>query len=201
VKLRQPFEKSLQEKKQQMDATIDAMGRLVDYEISDVTAAATYYMAETYFNFSQSLKDSERPSDLPEARKAEYEEALDDEAYPFEEKAIGVHEKNVELMRTGVFNEWTEKSLSKLAEMVPGRYARKETSIGPLQSMDAYVYRTPLSQQVPAPAPVPAPAGTGTATPANGTATPPDGAASPAGPADPGAPAETPKPPTSKGKP
>jgi tetratricopeptide (TPR) repeat protein len=208
VKLRQPFEKSLQEKKQQMDATIDAMGRLVDYEISDVTAAATYYMAETYFNFSQSLKDSERPTDLPEARKAEYEEALDDEAYPFEEKAIGVHEKNVELMRTGVFNEWTEKSLAKLAEMVPGRYARKETSIGPLQSMDAYVYRTPLSQQVPAPAPVPAPAGTGTATPANGTATPldgaatpPDGATSPAGPADPGAPAETPKPPTSKGKP
>ena len=51
VKLRQPFEASLQDKKQRMDATIEAMGRLVDYEIDEVTAAATYYMAETYFEF------------------------------------------------------------------------------------------------------------------------------------------------------
>src|SRR4030095_3313075 len=54
VKLRQPFETSLQDKQQRMDATIQALGRLVDYEIADVTAAATYYMAETYLNFSRS---------------------------------------------------------------------------------------------------------------------------------------------------
>ena len=56
VKLRQPFEASLKDKKQRMDATIKAMGGLVDYEIADVTAAATFYMAETYFDFSRSLQ-------------------------------------------------------------------------------------------------------------------------------------------------
>ena len=69
VKLRQPFETSLQEKQQRMDATIEAMGRLVDYEIADVTAAATYYMAETYFDFSRSLAGV-GAADRPEARGA-----------------------------------------------------------------------------------------------------------------------------------
>jgi hypothetical protein len=65
VKLRQPFEASLKEKKERMDATIKAMSGLVNYEIADVTAAATFYMAETYFDFSRSLKESERPADMP----------------------------------------------------------------------------------------------------------------------------------------
>src|SRR5262245_39284468 len=36
VKLRQPFETSLQDKKQRMDTTIAAMGRMVDYGIDEV---------------------------------------------------------------------------------------------------------------------------------------------------------------------
>jgi tetratricopeptide (TPR) repeat protein len=128
VKLRQPFESSLAEKQTRMDASIKAMGQLVDYQIADVTAAATYYMAETYFNFSRALVESERPAGLKPAELEAFEMALDEEAFPFEEKAIGVHEKNIEMLRGGVYNEWTEKSLGKLAELVPGRYAKHETS-------------------------------------------------------------------------
>jgi tetratricopeptide (TPR) repeat protein len=146
VKLLQPFEASLQEKQQGMDVVIDAMGGLVDYEISDVTAAATYYMAETYFDFSRSLAESERPSDLEPADLDEYELALEEEAFPFEERAIDVHEENLELLQAGVFNAWTEKSLGKLAELVPGRYAKDEMSSGLLVAIDSYVYRLPESQ-------------------------------------------------------
>ena len=46
--------------------------------------------------------------------------ALDEEAFPFEEKAIGVHEKNMEMLRAGVFNAWTEKSLGRLARADAG---------------------------------------------------------------------------------
>jgi len=145
VKLRQPFEISLKEKQQRMDATIKAMGGLVDYEIADVTAAATFYMAETYFDFSRSLKDSERPADLKAADLEKFEAALEESAFPFEEKAIKVHEKNMEMLHAGVFNGWTEKSLSRLAEMVPGRYAKSEMSSGFIGTIDRYVYRSPLS--------------------------------------------------------
>lgn len=145
VKLRQPFESSLQEKKQRMDAAVEAMGRLVAYEIAEVTAGATYYMAETYFDFSRALAESERPADLPPADLQAYEQALEEEAFPFEEKAIDVHEKNVELLHAGVFNPWIEKSLARLAERVPGRYAKHEMSSGVSGAIDLYVYRTPGS--------------------------------------------------------
>ncbi len=153
VKLTQPFETSLKEKKQRMDDTIEAMGRLVNYEITDVTAAATYYMAETYFDFSRSLMQSERPTDLDATELQKYEMVLEEEAYPFEEKAIDFHEKNLEMLHAGVQNEWTGKSLGKLVELMPGRYARKEMSSGFPGSIDGYVYRTPASQAAPPPAP------------------------------------------------
>jgi hypothetical protein len=146
VKLRQPFETSLKAKQQRMDATIDAMNRLVEYEIADVTAAATYYVAETYFDFSRSLKESERPTDLQAADMEKYESDLDETAFPFEEKAIKVHEKNMEMLHAGVLDEWTQKSLSRLGELMPGRYAKNEVSSGFLGGIDSYVYREPVSQ-------------------------------------------------------
>jgi tetratricopeptide (TPR) repeat protein len=146
VKLRQPFEVSLKEKKQRMDDTIKAMNGLVDYEIADVTAAATFYMAETYFDFSRSLKESERPAEMKGADLEKFEADLDEAAYPFEDKAIKVHEKNMEMLHAGVFNDWTQKSLSRLVEMVPGRYAKNEMSSGFIGAIDRYAYRTPLAQ-------------------------------------------------------
>jgi len=139
VKLRQPFETSLQDKKQRMDATIAALGRLVDYGIDEVTTAATFYMAETYSNFSRSLLESERPDDLKPEDLEEFKNKLDEAAFPFEEKAINVHEKNMELLHAGVFNSWTEKSLSRLTELMPGRYAKHETSSGFLGAIDSHV--------------------------------------------------------------
>jgi len=146
VKLRQPFETSLKDKRQHMDATIKAMNGLVDYGIAEVTAAATFYMAETYFDFSRSLKESERPAEVKAADLEKFEAELDEAAFPFEEKAIKVHEKNMESLHAGVFNAWTQKSLGRLAELVPGRYAKSEMSSGFIGAIDRYVYRSPLAQ-------------------------------------------------------
>jgi tetratricopeptide (TPR) repeat protein len=149
VKLVQPFKDSLQQKKQRMDVAIQAMDRLVEYEIADTTAAATFYMAETYFDFSRDLAKSERPTDLKPAELDEYEQALDAEALPFEDKAIATHEKNLELLHKGVFNAWTEKSLGRLAELMPGRYAKNEMSSGFLSAIDSYAYRAPVPNSGP----------------------------------------------------
>src|SRR5438876_1173167 len=146
VKMRQPFETSLQDKKQRMDATTAALNRLVDYGIDEMTAAATYYLAETYSNFSRSLLESERPDDLKPEDLEEFKNKLDEAAFPFEEKAIRVHEKNMELLHAGVFNPWTEKSLSRLTELMPGRYAKNETSSGFLGAIDTHVEGSPVAQ-------------------------------------------------------
>ena len=150
VRLRQPFEASLEEKKKRMDATIEAMDKLVDYEIADVTAAATFYIAETYFDLSRALATSDRPTDLKAEDLSAYEMALEEQAFPFEEKAIDVHAKNLESLQAGVFNTWTEKSLARLAELMPGRYAKNEMSSGFLGAIDTYAYRPPIQNVGPA---------------------------------------------------
>ena len=139
VKLRQPFETSLKAKQQRMDAAIEAMNHLAEYEIAEMAAAATYYIAETYFSYSRSLVESERPAGLVPAEMAEYELALDEAAFPFEEKAIRVHEQNMEMLHAGVFNAWTEESLSKLAGLMPARYAKSEVTGGFIGTIDSTI--------------------------------------------------------------
>jgi hypothetical protein len=140
----------------------------VDYQVGDVTAAATYYIAEIYSGLSRALLESERPAGLDAAELAEYELALEDEAYPFEERAIEVHEKNMELMRTGLYNAWIDRSLGQLAGLMPARYAKGEISSGFMGSLQRYAYVAPpreLPAAAPAdaeppttePAPIPAP--------------------------------------------
>jgi tetratricopeptide (TPR) repeat protein len=148
VELVQPFEQSLAEKQRRMDAALAGFGRLVDFEVGEVTAAATYYMAEIYRDFSESLLASERPGDLSKAEMLDYELVLEEEAFPFEEKAITVHEMNLELMASDVYNRWIEKSLARLAELMPGRYAKFEQSSGLLDSLDRYAYQAPAAAVV-----------------------------------------------------
>jgi cellulose synthase operon protein C len=145
VQLVQPFDRSLQEKQRRMDAALGAFNDLVEYEVGEVTAAATYYIAEVYLGFSQSLLASERPADLDPDALLDYDMVIEEEAFPFEERAIEVHEKNLELMSAGVFNAWVERSLNQLADLMPGRYAKFEVSSGFLASLDVYAYRTPAS--------------------------------------------------------
>lgn len=129
ISLVQPLKKSLNKKKKQMAAAIKAYSSLVDYHVGDVTAAATYNLAEIYFDFGHSLMESIRPSNLDEHELEQYELVLEEQAYPFEEKAINVHEKNMELLGVGVYNEWIDRSIARLAELIPTRYNKSEIEI------------------------------------------------------------------------
>ncbi len=146
VKLVQPFDRSLKEKQKRMDASIKAFSALIDYRVGEVTAGATYYMAEVYYGFNRALMESERPANMKPSALQEYELDLEETAFPFEEKAIGVHEKNLELIRSGFNNVWVEKSLAKLAQLMPARYAKPEMSSGFLGSIDRYAYRAPVAE-------------------------------------------------------
>ena len=94
------------------------------------------------------LLESERPAGLSEAEKVDYELVLEEEAFPFEERAIEIHEENFELLAAGIYNEWVQQSLDELATLMPGRYAKNETSEGHLGSIDSYAYRMPIAPEV-----------------------------------------------------
>ena len=147
LQLTQPFEESLAEKQTRMDQTLSEMEGLVNYEVADVTAAATFYIAQVYDEFSRALLESERPAGLSEAEKIDYELVIEEEAYPFEEQAIDVHQKNHELLASGIYNPWVQKSLDRLAVLMPGRYAKNETSEGFVRSISYYAYRMPIAPE------------------------------------------------------
>jgi TolA-binding protein len=165
IKLTQPFDVALKKKKAAMKSANAAFGKLVEYEVGDVTAAATFYIAETYFNFSDALKHSERPADIAGLEAEQYEEALDEQAYPFEEKAIQIHQKNIDFIPQGLYNAWIDKSMARLAVLMPGRYAKFEESAGFIAAIDTTSYQA-LTELPPPPAAVPA------ATPAESGALP-----------------------------
>ena len=148
LELNQPFEESLAQKQARMDTSLAAFEKLVDYEVADVTAAATFYIAESYRNFSAALMNSERPEGLTAAEKSDYELVIEEEAWPFEERAIEVHEANFELLSVGIYNPWIQKSLDELAVMMPGRYAKNESSEGFLGSIDVFAYRMPVARDI-----------------------------------------------------
>ena len=49
---------------------------------------------------------------------------------------------------SGIYNPWVQKSLDRLAVMMPGRYAKSETSEGFLGSIDVYAYRMPIAPPI-----------------------------------------------------
>lgn len=153
IELKLPFEKSMAAKQKAMSEAIKGFNTLVPYEVADVTAAATFYMAEVYANFSRSLNESERPKGMSGNDLQDYNDQLDEMAFPFEEKAIGLHEKNIELLEAGVNSQWIEKSLARLAQLVPARYARPEASTGFLGQGERYEYVQPAVQAAQAAAP------------------------------------------------
>ena len=152
VRLVKPFEANLRKKKELMKATTQAFNKLVEYEVGEVTAAATFYLAEIYAHFSKALMESERPVGMNAQELQEYELAIEEQAYPFEEKAIKIHEKNLELISVGIYNTWIDKSLKRLAKLVPARYDKPEVPSETVASPETYAFE--IKRPAPPAAPV-----------------------------------------------
>ncbi len=146
IKLVKPLRKNLRKKQRYMRKAIKNYTKLVDYEVGEVTAAATYYIAEIYYQFSVALNTSERPANLSGDELEQYNMMIEDKADPFEDKAIAVHEKNTELLDIGVYNKWIDKSLAKLAVLMPARYGKTERPGKIITTIQPVVVQKPLTK-------------------------------------------------------
>ena len=141
VRLVKPFKVNLRKKRELMKTASQEFSKLLDYEVGEVTAGATFYLAEIYAHFSKALLESERPEGLRPLEMEQYELAIEEQAYPFQDKAIEMHQKNLELMTVGIYNEWIDKSLEKLAVFVPARYDKPEEESAVISLPDTYLFR------------------------------------------------------------
>jgi hypothetical protein len=124
----QPLAESLKRKKLLMENVLAAYARAAEYGVAEVTTAATFRLGEVYQRFSTDLMESERPSDLDDLALEQYELLLEEQAFPFEEKAIELYEANTARAADGIYDEWVKMSFAALAELLPARYAKVERS-------------------------------------------------------------------------
>ncbi|MCG8534771.1 MAG: hypothetical protein MI808_06715, partial [Pseudomonadales bacterium] len=126
IRLKQPLRNSLKKKKAAMQKASKAYTRTVQYGVIEFTTAANHKLGEVYQLFAKSIMESERPRGLDELALEEYEILLEDQAIPFEDKAINIFQTNTERTLNGVWDEWIEKSFAALKKLSPGRYGKEE---------------------------------------------------------------------------
>jgi hypothetical protein len=126
VHLSAPLKKSLVAKRKALETAMDGYKKAAEYQVAEVTTAATYEMAELYRTLAKDVMSSERPKNLKGDELEEYNSLLEEQVFPFEEQAIKAHELNAARAKDGVYDEWVQKSYKVLAELKPARYGKTE---------------------------------------------------------------------------
>ena len=128
VRLSQPLAESMKLKRSLMEDVIKVYTDAADYGVAEVTTAATFKLGAVYEKFSTDLIESERPPELDAAALEQYELLLEEQIFPFEEKAIELYKANADRAADGVYDEWVQNSFDRLARLMPARYAKSERS-------------------------------------------------------------------------
>jgi TolA-binding protein len=130
IALVEPLAKSLKLKKTRMEEALKAYAVAADYGVADVTTAATYHTAALYQDFGKAMLASQRPKKLSKAELEQYNVMLEEQAFPFEEKATELHEVNARRAAEGIYDTWVKQSFTALRELRPVRYGKTERSEG-----------------------------------------------------------------------
>lgn len=135
ARLVEPLKKNLKLKKERMQTLMDAYARVADYGVAEAATAAAYRTGELYSDFGRALIDSQRPKGLSPDELEQYNVLLEEQAYPFEEKAIEIHEINTRRVSKGIYDQWVKNSFAALSKLRPVRYAKNEKGEGVIRAL------------------------------------------------------------------
>ena len=128
IKLAQPLAQSLQKKQAALKKAIVEFERVISFGSAEYVTAANYKLANLYTTLANDLMDSARPDGLSALELSQYEMLLAEQTYPFEETAIGLHEKNIARVGLGLYDDWVKASFTALKNTMPGRYNKPEVT-------------------------------------------------------------------------
>jgi tetratricopeptide (TPR) repeat protein len=126
IRLVAPLKKTLEAKKNALQNAVNAYKAVAEYQVAETTTTATYETGELYRTLAHDLLESERPKRLSADERDQYDSLLEEQAFPFEEQAIAIHELNVQRAHDGVYDESVRASYRALAELKPARYGKSE---------------------------------------------------------------------------
>lgn len=122
-----PLKQSLQRKRVALEKALKAQESVLAFGVAEFTTQASYRIGDIYAQLSRDLMKSERPTNLDEAALEQYDLLLEEQAFPFEEKAIQIHQANAQRSTKGIYDQWVKRSFEELAKLLPARYKKSES--------------------------------------------------------------------------
>ncbi|MBL8330427.1 MAG: tetratricopeptide repeat protein [Rubrivivax sp.] len=128
VRLVEPLARQLKLKKARMEAVLQVYATASESGAAEVVTEATFKTAALYQDFGQALLAAPRPKGLKKAEAEQYAVMLEEQAFPFEERAAELHELNARRTAQGLWDDAIRDSLQALAQLRPARWGRAERS-------------------------------------------------------------------------
>jgi TolA-binding protein len=127
TRLKDPLEQSLAQKRAALNAALGVYAEAAEIKIAATTTEATHKIGEALDEFFHALLASDRPGNLTAEQIEQYNFLIDEQAAPFEERAVTAYETNVRrAQELGLADPWITKSYERLADLRPARYRRPE---------------------------------------------------------------------------
>lgn len=126
VPLTIPLEDSLARKRAAMEEALAAYGEASAYGVAEVLTAATHETGDLYYRLARDLLASERPPELAADALEQYEILLEEQVWPFEERALELFAANAARTTEGLYDPWIVASFERLATLAPARWHREE---------------------------------------------------------------------------
>ena len=135
LELEHPLQQHLAAKRDALKRCVAAFEKMAGYGVAQFATAATFEIADLYAALSRSLLESERPRGLSELELEQYEILLEEQAFPFEEQAIAIHEINMRRSWEGTYDESVQRSFAALSVLMPARFDKQELQVGYVNSI------------------------------------------------------------------
>ena len=130
IKLSLPLAQSLTKKQAALSKAIAGYDQVMGFAVAEYASEANYQLANLYLQLADDLMSSSRPSDLSTLELSQYELLLEEQAFPFEETALQLHENNAYRAQSGLYDRFVKQSFSVLSENLPVRYNKQEIQQG-----------------------------------------------------------------------
>jgi tetratricopeptide (TPR) repeat protein len=124
-----PLKQSLQRKRTALEKALKAQESVLSFGVAEFTTQASYRIGDIYAQLSRDLMKSERPKNLDADALEQYDLLLEEQAFPFEEKAIQIHQANAQRANKGIYDQWVKRSFEELAKLLPARYKKVESTL------------------------------------------------------------------------
>jgi tetratricopeptide (TPR) repeat protein len=126
VELTLPIVKSVPNKNQWLQQASASYQSAADYGILEFVAMSSYKIGVLYRQFGNDLRSAPKPDSLSGEDQQIYGRIIDEQAAPFDQLAVDLHQANIDRAWGGKFNEWINNSFAEMRTLSPQRFNKVE---------------------------------------------------------------------------